>query len=139
MWTFTHPETEQTDALTDYRYIGADPNNYVEFNDEIWRIIGVFTVDDGIGKKEERLKIVRSKSIGNISWDSENINDWANATLKDNLNVGNYWTNSLTNIAKNMIEDSLWYLGGVQLKVQQSYIILKKEEQLYIVVDLLIL
>src|SRR5699024_7093208 len=41
MWTHTHPETEQTEALTDYRYIGADPNNYVEFNDELWRIIGV--------------------------------------------------------------------------------------------------
>ena len=25
---------------------------YVEFNDELWRIIGVFTVDDGTGKKD---------------------------------------------------------------------------------------
>src|SRR5699024_10361697 len=71
MWTFTHPETEQTEALTDYRYIGADPNNYVEFNNEIWRIIGVFTVDDGTGKMEERLKIIRNESIGNYSWDNK--------------------------------------------------------------------
>ena len=34
MWTFSHPATEQTEALTDYRYIGANPNNYVMFNDE---------------------------------------------------------------------------------------------------------
>jgi len=50
MWTFSHEATEQTTALTDYRYIGADPNNYVKFNDELWRIIGVFDTDDGTGK-----------------------------------------------------------------------------------------
>ena len=39
------------------RYYGADPNNYVKFNNELWRIIGVFKdIDDGTGKKETRLK-----------------------------------------------------------------------------------
>ena len=110
MWTFSHPETEQTTALTDYRYIGADPNNYVTFNNETWRIIGVFTVDDGTGKKEERLKIIRNESIGNMAWDSNN--DWSNATLNANLNSGDYWTNILSDNAKSMIGDTLWYLGG---------------------------
>ena len=50
MWTFSHEETEQLWTTTDYRYIGANPNNYVKFNDELWRIIGVFGVDDGTGK-----------------------------------------------------------------------------------------
>ena len=66
MWTFTHEATEQTTALTDYRYIGADPNNYVKFNDELWRIIGVFDTDDGTGKVEKRLKIIRNESIGSL-------------------------------------------------------------------------
>ena len=112
MWTFSHPETEQTEALTDYRYIGADPNNYVTFNNETWRIIGVFTVDDGTGKKEERLKIIRNESIGNMAWDSNRTNDWPNATLNANLNSGDYWTNILSDNAKSMIGDTLWYLGG---------------------------
>ena len=112
MWTFTHLETEQTEALTDYRYIGANPNNYVQFNNELWRIIGVFTVDDGTGNKEERLKIMRNDSIGYIAWDSNNTNDWPNATLNTNLNTGDYWTNSLNEDAKNMIGDTVWYLGG---------------------------
>lgn len=112
MWTFSHPETEQTEALTDYRYIGADPNNYVTFNNKTWRIIGVFTVDDGTGKKEERLKIIRNESIGKMAWDSNNINDWSNATLNANLNSGDYWTNILSDNAKSMIGDTLWYLGG---------------------------
>ena len=103
----THPETEQTEALTDYRYIGSDPNNYVEFNDELWRIIGVFTVDDGSGKKEQRLKIIRDESIGNYGWNDNDTNDWPNATLKNYLNLGDYWTNSLGEEAKNMIGDTL--------------------------------
>ena len=98
MWTFSHPETEQTEALTDYRYIGADPNNYVEFNDELWRIIGVFTVDDGTGKMEQRLKIIRNESIGKYEWDNKDEttgaedewgkNDWTDARLNYLLNPG---------------------------------------------------
>ena len=99
MWTFTHPETEQTEALTDYRYIGANPNNYVQFNNEVWRIIGVFTVDDGTGNKEERLKLIRNESIGNYSWDNKlsgtgssdssyGSNEWTDARLNYLLNEG---------------------------------------------------
>ena len=112
MWTFSHPETEQTEALTDYRYIGSNPNNYVTFNNETWRIIGVFSVDDGTGNVEERLKLIRDESIGNMAWDSNNTNDWPNATLNTNLNSGDYWTNSLSEDAKNMIGYAVWYLGG---------------------------
>ena len=54
------------------RYVGADPNNYVSFNNELWRIIGVFNnIDDGTGKKETRLKIIRDEPIGEYSWDNK--------------------------------------------------------------------
>ena len=98
MWTFTHEATEQTTALTDYRYIGADPNNYVKFNDELWRIIGVFDTDDGTGKVEKRLKIIRNELIGNYSWDNKDTttgaedaygkNEWTDARLNYLLNPG---------------------------------------------------
>ena len=136
MWTFTHEATEQTTALTDYRYIGADPNNYVKFNDELWRIIGVFDTDDGTGKVEKRLKIIRNESIGNYSWDYNSagnyINEWSTAQLNNLLNSGAYYnrttgtyynlsktasnvdftTTGLTEKAKAMIGDAKWYLGG---------------------------
>ena len=112
MWTFTHPATEQTEALTDYRYIGSDPNNYVTFNNETWRIIGVFNVDDGTGKMEQRLKLIRDESIGRYFWNSNKTNDWPNATLNTFLNSGDYFTNSLGDIAKGMVDNSVWYLGG---------------------------
>ena len=94
MWTFTHEATEQLAATTDYRYIGANPNNYVKFNDELWRIIGVFDVDDGTGKIEKRMKIIRNESIGNYSWDnsttesSYETNNWPDARLNYLLNPG---------------------------------------------------
>ena len=99
MWTFSHETTEQTGTLTDYRYIGANPNNYIKFNDELWRIIGIFDVDDGTGKIEKRLKIIRNESIGDYSWDNKNTetgaeteyfgkNEWSDARLNYLLNPG---------------------------------------------------
>ena len=119
MWTFTHDATEQTTALTDYRYIGADPNNYIKFNDELWRIIGVFDTDDGTGKVEKRLKIIRNESIGNYSWDNKDTttgaendygkNEWTDARLNYLLNPGHesettggslYWNRGAGNCYK---------------------------------------
>ena len=98
MWTFSHEATEQLGATTDYRYIGYNPNNYVKFNDELWRIIGVFEVSNGTGRIEKRLKIIRNESIGNYSWDNKNTstgadydcgkNNWPDARLNYLLNPG---------------------------------------------------
>ena len=139
MWTFSHEATKQTEALTDYRYIGADPNNYVKFNDELWRIIGVFDTDDGTGKVEKRLKIIRNESIGNYTWNynasGKYINEWSIAQLNNLLNSGAYYnrttgtyynyngnsttasnedftTTGLTEKARAMIGNAKWYLGG---------------------------
>ena len=88
MWTFSHEATEQVGATTDYRYIGSTPNNYITFNDETWRIIGVF---DG------RIKIIRQDSLGDMYWDykksgvgsstsSSGSNDWSDSQLMYMLN-----------------------------------------------------
>ena len=127
------------DKTTDnnLRYIGANPNNYVSFNNELWRIIGVFNnIDDGTGTKETRLKIIRSEPIGEYSWDYDSTgsynNDWTSSQLKDLLNNGAYYnrttgsyynnsttatsvdftSNGLTEEAKSMISDAKWNLGG---------------------------
>ena len=92
MWTFSHDATEQVEATTDYRYIGSSPNNYITFNDELWRIIGVF---DG------RIKIIRNDSLGDMRWDSKRpgvgsstsdygSNDWTDSQLMYMLNPTSY-------------------------------------------------
>ena len=111
MYTFEHPATTQTGALTDYRYIGANPNNYVTFNNELWRIIGVFTVEDGNGNTEQRIKIVRNEKLSSdMPWDSNNANEWSTATLNTYLN-GDYY-NGLDDTSKSMVADTKYYLGG---------------------------
>lgn len=53
------------------RYVGLNPCNFLKFNNELWRIIGVFNnVDDGLGNKETRIKIVKFKSVGSIIYDA---------------------------------------------------------------------
>ena len=78
------PETEQTEAGTEYRYSGSndDVKNYVNFNNELWRIIGVFPTDDGTGNIENRVKIIRNEKIGNYSWDTSppGINDYIDSS-----------------------------------------------------------
>jgi len=107
MFTFTHTAGVQqsgwsAEELKDYRYIGPSPNNYVTFNGETWRMIGVFTVEDERGRKEKRIKLIREESLGNYSWDnkiagdgssssSNGSNDWTDSRLKDVLNSGAYY------------------------------------------------
>ena len=108
MYTFEHEATVQTPALTDYRYIGNDPNNYVEFNNELWRIIGVFETDDGTGNYEKRVKIIRNDSLGNNQWNASNINEWVDSTMQLYLND----TYTIENNFKKMIGTTKWYLGA---------------------------
>ena len=64
------------------RYYGANPNNYVSFNNELWRILGVFG---------SNVKLVRKDSLGNLSWDSSDsainygygISQWGESTYED--------------------------------------------------------
>ena len=95
---------------TEYRYTGKNPNNYVLFNNELWRIIGVIPTEDTSGKVENRLKIIRDTSIGDMKWNENKKNDWTGATLNTYLNTTYY--NTLSTDAKNMIGTTKYYLGG---------------------------
>ncbi len=91
------------------RYIGASPNNYVTFNGESWRIIGVMnnikSTENGAG--ESRIKIIRSASIGSIPWDSSGSNNWARpASLNTTLQARSEASSSL-------IDNAVWNLGGI--------------------------
>ena len=87
------------------RYYGSNPNNYVRFNNELWRIIGVFG---------ENIKLVRSEKLGNLSWDSSEstinsgygINQWGEST---DTNGNSYAGSDLQVYLNNM------YYGGVEV------------------------
>ena len=116
LYTITHPadstlQIGATESVTEYRYRGASPKNYVTFNNEVWRIIGVFPTDDGTGKIENRIKIIKNQSIGDKFWDTSGSNNWTRpATLNTELNET--YLNSLDNTSKSMIGNTKYYLGG---------------------------
>ena len=89
---------------TGYRYEGKNPNNYVMFNNELWRILGVFSTEydsnnDGTTDTTANLvKIIRDESIGGLIWNNTSANNWPNSSLYHLLNEQYYdWnTNKAT-------------------------------------------
>ena len=116
LYTITHPKDNTLQIgndkdITEYRYRGASPKNYVTFNNEVWRILGVFEADDGTGNIENRIKIIKDQSIGNKKWDTSGSNNWARpATLNTELNTT--YLNNLDSTSKSMIGNTKYYLGG---------------------------
>ena len=126
LYTITHPadstlQIGATESVTEYRYRGASPKNYVKFNNETWRIIGVFPTDDGTGNIENRIKIIKDQSIGDKYWDTDESNNWARpATLNTELNTT--YLNSLTSEAQNMISNTKYYLGGKNVTWNNGFV-----------------
>ena len=143
----------QNYATTEYRYQGANPNNYIIFNGEtgmwttginmdngVWRIIGVFEVltPNGNGyTKQYRVKIVRNQ-IGAAAWDSAGTNNWTKSSLMRTLNSGEYFNrtgtyanNGLTNSARNQISSTKWYIGNIDYNASNGGL-LKTAPEVYI-------
>ena len=130
--------TEKTTTYdTGYRYEGKNPNNYVYFNNELWRIIGVFDSTSHGVSNTNLVKIIRNDSIGGYAWDKSNTNDWPNSSLYHLLNdyyytatdgtSSSYCYQASTSITgncdytqiglqtdyRNMVQtNTTWYLGG---------------------------
>ena len=104
-------ETMNNDPDKNVRYVGTDPNNYVTFNNELWRIIGIFN---------GQAKIIKNDFYSTEkSWDANNINDWTNASLQTELNVTYY--NSIDAASKRYIDtEHVWNLGGYDSSYSSS-------------------
>ena len=119
-----------------YRYEGKDPNNYIWFNNELWRIIGVFDEATHGVSGQNLVKIIRADSIGGLAWHKSNTNDWTASSLMNLLNgayynsqngtggeycYGNsttvpancdYTETGINDTYRSMIENVTWHLGG---------------------------
>ena len=87
------------------RYYGANPNNYVRFNNELWRIIGIFG---------NNVKLIRNDRLGWLSWDTSEstvnsgygINQWGEG--KDTS--GNIYEGADLQVYLNKM-----YYGGIEV------------------------
>ena len=114
-----------------YRYEGKNPNNYVLFNDELWRVIGVFSMTTEAGTTENLVKLIRNETLDGLAWHRSSNNNWSSATLQQQLNNGylnatdttcNFRSSNtktcyfsetgLNSTSRGMIESVVWNLGG---------------------------
>ena len=134
LYTITHAKDSTLQIgndkdITEYRYRGASPKNYVTFNNEVWRILGVFPTDDGTGKIENRIKIIKDQSIGEYKWDTSGSNNWARpGTLNTKLNTT--YLNSLDNTSKSMIGNTKYYLGSYDKTAIQKDVMYQYERKI---------
>ena len=85
-----------------YTYKGANPNNYITFNNETWRIISI-----GV---DNTIKIMRNESIGSQVWDADSSNAWETSDINSYLN--NIYLPTITT-NKDKIVSHTWSIGGV--------------------------
>ena len=141
---------KDTTSDENIRYVGTNPSNYVKFNDETWRIIGLFG---------NNIKLVRDDILTTYSFDNKTTaqgidtnygtNDWSNSYLREFLNdyyydgktitchsysatswisglIGKHATiecpdiNKINGVAKNMIQNTTWNLGGTAYKTNSA-------------------
>lgn len=92
-------------------YKGTHPNNYIMFNNELWRIISF--------KPNDPIKIVRNDFIGNMYWDYESnfsvSNDWAKPSSLNTYLNGIYYK-SLSSKAQSQIVSHNWGIGSVAFR-----------------------
>ena len=81
-----------------YRYEGKDPNNYIWFNNEMWRIIGVFgSSRHGVTNDPKTInsvsdtylvKIIRNSPLSKYAWNAKSgaSNNWPTSSLYYLLN-----------------------------------------------------
>jgi hypothetical protein len=121
-----------------YRYEGKNPNNYIWFNNEYWRIIGVFDSASHGQSGKNLVKIIRAETLDNLSWNNSDLNDWTKSSLNlllngayynalDGTDSGYCYESGYYGITANcdytkkgiqsgyreMITKVTWYLGGV--------------------------
>ena len=104
------------DATTDnnLRFIGNNPNNYVSFNGEKWRIVGFMNnikSNASDTKGETRIKLIR-ESIGKDRYERYS-NSYATSAINTRLNETYY--NGMTSDAKALIDNITWNIGGFAL------------------------
>ena len=126
--TNSYTASDGTTKYHDYRYVGANVNNWVKFNNDLYRIIGVFDENSHGVTGKYLVKLIAANPIGGHGWGVYNTsntsgtlsnyaNDWTgkSITTKANLNIllNEYFYNK-TNTSSTYGSCSNWtyYVSG---------------------------
>lgn len=83
-------------------YIGESPNNYIRFNNDVYRIISI--------ESDNKIKIIRDSSLSREEFNS---NDWNSSGSKK------YLDNYFANLNSRITTDGLFYYGDIS---SQSFV-----------------
>lgn len=127
--TNSYTDTDGTTKYHDYRFRGAEPNNYVLFNNDLYRIIGVFDENSHGVKGKYLIKLIMADKLYAGAWGIRNTtnasgiyklfsNDWTGNTTgsKTSTNVilnEFFYNKTNTSLAYNSCSNwTYYYLGG---------------------------
>ena len=96
--TNSYTADDGTTKYHDYRYIGANVNNWVKFNNDLYRIIGVFDENSHGVTGQYLVKLIMASPIGGYSWGIYNSSN----TSGTYSNYKNDWTGKATGIKANL-------------------------------------
>lgn len=98
-------ESIQND-ITEYRFAGPNPENYILWNNERYRLIGLVNTIEG-----SRVKIIKETSLNNnAAIDTNGSNNWVNSSL-----LSNYTSNYIPSLnlkAQETIDTVTWGIGS---------------------------
>ncbi len=83
-------------------YKGVNPNNYITFNNETWRIISV--------ENDKTIKIIKNEDIGNMAWDEAGSSNWMRPSSL-NVYLNEEYLNSIIN---DKVVDGSYSIGTVE-------------------------
>ena len=117
----------------EYRYVGANVNNYVSFNNDLYRIIGVFD-SNSTGINANLVKLISARSIGSYLWGATNTspeyttyssykNDWTGTTTgvpaSANIILNEYFLNATdTSTTYKLCSDWTYYDSNNNFKTK---------------------
>ena len=113
--TLSNIETDLTvlakysaNSIAEDGFDGSNPNNYVKYNNSLFRMIISENVSDGYGNTEKRTKIIKNDSIGNHQFDAIS-NNFSSSAIKETLN--SEFISSIDSDSKDMIDTVEWLTG----------------------------
>lgn len=92
-------------------YKGSNPDNYIIFNNEIWRILSA--------EADKTIKIIKNESIDNMSWDMSGSSYWSKPSdLNSYLN--NEYLDTITTNQDKIVNYS-WNIGKINIYGNEDF------------------
>ena len=86
-WYYVSSTKGSNDEDAGIRYSGKQPSNWIWFNNELWRIIGIIPTKLSDGTETSLVKIIRADSIGGLVFHSAASNTIWGGTGNDDANT----------------------------------------------------